>query len=146
MTRLDILSALAQRTGLLRADQDDDQRLANAIAFTHLAAWELRDQGFAAVKSTEPNDVHGIKAGFLVGRETREHLRIIANLETPQQVVVWEELPLAGKDVVYAAPVDPNTNPAIQGALAGDSGSRGSRSSKSAGHKSNEAKPAGAHA
>lgn len=129
MTRLDRLVALAQRTGLLAPGQDDDQRLANAVAFTNLAAWELREEGFAAIKSTDPKDEHGIKAGFIANRSTGEHFRIISNLDTPNQVVVMEELaPLSvrtefarpgGPHVELAAPTDPSTSPALQGALAG---------------------------
>jgi hypothetical protein len=127
--------ALAQRTNLLRAEQDDDQRYPNAVAFTHLAAHELADEGFAPVKSTDKDDTHGIKAGFLVNRETREHFRIISNLETPNQVVVWEELPRAGKEVEFVAPLDPAQSPALQAALAGKGMPKG-KPGKGSGSKS----------
>ncbi len=117
MTRLTRLEALAQRTGLLDATSDAAKRHANAVAFTSLAAFELAAEGFAAVKSRDQGDTDGIKVGVLVGRETREHVRIISNLETDQPVVVWQELPLAGKDVEHVAPIDPSTSPSLQGAL-----------------------------
>lgn len=137
MTRHDRLMALAQRTGLLRADVDEDQRLANAVAFTHLAAHELNAEGFSPVKATESGDKHGIKPGFLVGRETREHIRIIANVDTPQQLLVWEELPRAGKEIEHAPTLDPAQSPALQAVLAGKA-ARASKSSKGDSNKSSQ--------
>lgn len=136
MKHLDTLTALAQRTRLLAAEEGEDQRLANAVAFTHLAAYELAAHGFAAIKSTGDDAKHDIKPGFLVGRETREHIRIIANIDTPQQVVVWQELPLAGRDVQHVAPIDPSQNPALQALLAGTAATSAARDKgdKSKGH------------
>lgn len=126
MTRLDMLIALAQRTGLLRAGQDDSQRLANAVKFTQLAAYELRGDGFAPLRSRDPKDSHGIVAGELGNPTTRERFRIIANLDTGNQSVVFEELPRlspvrweAKHDEEFAPVIDPTTNAELIAVLNG---------------------------